>query len=118
MVEPDFWVYGVAPLLAVAGYLVQGGLCERSAHARFFYRGEERRGEERRGGHCGFVQVACGLHALRIWFDCGLLTFPAGRCRFLCGFSTLGACCGPGIVLGPIVDLVSAFLPIQKSDLS
>jgi hypothetical protein len=63
------------------------------------------------------MRVACGSHALRIRFDCGLLTFPAGRCSFLCGFGTLGACCSPGIVLCPVMDLISTFPPIQKSDL-
>ena len=79
--------------------------------------GVGRCGEERRGGHCGFMRVACGSHALRIRFARGLLVFPPGRRRFLCSFRALGPCCSPRIVLSPIMDFVGAFLSIQEPNL-
>ncbi len=122
MVEPDFRVYCVAPFLAVPGYLLQGGLGERSAHARFFYRGGERRGGERRGGHCHLVGLACasialgcGLHANRIRVASAFL--PTLSCSRSCRLNTRWTVRGPGIVLGPVMYDVGRLTALQETKL-
>src|ERR1700680_3490300 len=61
--------------------------------------------------------VACVWHARSIRFACHTLASPAGTGSGPGFLDPVWTASSPRVVLGPIVDRVGAFSPIQKSDL-